>query len=167
MGERFVAAEEFGVELGEFFQAGPELLIGGDALLAGLLLGRGFEQKLQDVARREAAGQVVKGAVLLALGTRAVGLATGGEPFDVGSAQELRRHGEAAQERGLALAQGQGGGAAELVYLSQLLGEDNRTGAVGKQKENAPRPNRNANLPNPLRTKTESTVVKKVCEIDV
>jgi len=77
----------------------------------------------------------------------------------------MRRHGQSAQKRGFALAQGQGRGSAELVYLSQLLGEDNRSGAVGKKKENAARPDPNANLRNALTAKAELTEVKKGCEI--
>jgi hypothetical protein len=79
----------------------------------------------------------------------------------------MRRHGQSAQKRGFALAQGQGRGSAELVYLSQLLGEDNRSGAVGKKKENAARPDPNANLRNALTAKAELTEVKKSCEIAV
>ncbi len=163
--EGFVAAEEFGVELREFFQAFPQLLIGDDALLTVVWLGGGFEEELQDVALRQAAGQVVKGAVLLSLGTGAVGFATGGETFDVRSAQEMRRHGQSAQERGFALAQGQGRGAAELVYLSQLLGEDNQTGPVGKKKENGGQLQTDANLLNSVNTKRQSNEVRETYEI--
>ena len=120
--EGFVPSEQFGVDLREFFQALPKLLIGPDPVLTVLLLGWGFEQELQNVALGQTAHQIVKGAVFVSLGTGTVGFATGGETFDVGSAEQIGRHGELPQERGFALAQGQGGSAAEIVYLSHLLG---------------------------------------------
>jgi len=108
--------------LRKFFQAGPEFLIGRDPLLTVLLLGWSLEEELQDVALGQTTHQIVKGAVFVSLGTGTIGFATGGETFDVGSAQEMRGHGQSAQERGFALAQGQGGSAAQLEYLSQVLG---------------------------------------------
>ena len=104
------------------------------------------------MALSQAGSQVVEGAVFLALGANAVGFATRGETFDIGSAQEIRGHVQAAPESGFALAQRQGGGAAELEYLSQLLGEDSRAEPFGKKKENAPQLQTNANLLNPLKT---------------
>ena len=61
--------------------------------------------------------QVIKGAVALALGTGAIGFATGGEALDVGGAEQVRRHGELAQKGGLTLAQRQSGGAEQFEYL--------------------------------------------------
>ena len=122
MWQAFAPTQQFGVELGEFFQAFPQLLICGDALPAVPLLVRGLEQELQDMARRQTAGQIVEGAVFVPLDTGAIGFATGGEALDVGSAQEMGRDGQPAPERGLALAQSQGGGVADLVYLSQDVG---------------------------------------------
>ena len=120
--ERFVPAEKFGVDLREFFQAFPKLLIGRDPLLTVLLLGRSFKQELQDLPLSQAAHQIVEGSVFLSLSTGAVGFATRGETFHVGSAQQMRRNGELAQESGLAVAQGQGRSAAKFIYLSQVLG---------------------------------------------
>ena len=114
--------EELGVDLREFFQALPKLLIGGDPLLTVLFLGRSFQQELQDVTLSQAADQIVEGSVFVSLSTGAVGFATSGETFDVGSAQQMRRNGELAQEGGLAVAQGQGRSAVQLVYLSHVLG---------------------------------------------
>ena len=91
-------------------------------MLTVLLLGLGFEEELQDLAFSQTAHDIVKGAMLLSLGTGAVGFATGGETFDVGSAQQIRGNGEPTQERGLTLAQREGRSAVEPVYLSQLLG---------------------------------------------
>ena len=120
--EGIVSAEQFGVNLRKFLQAFPKVLIGRDALLALLLLDWGFEEELQDIAFSQAAHQIVKGAVFLSLDTDAVGFATGRETLDVGSAQEIRGHGELAQECGFTLAQGQSGGAAKIMNLSHVLG---------------------------------------------
>ena len=163
--EPFPAPEQFGVDLGEFFQSFPKLVVSRNALLGGLLLGRGFKKKLQDAALSQAGSQVVERTVFLALSANAVGFATRGEPFDIGSAEEIRAHGQTAQESRLALPQRQGGGAAEFVYLSQLLGEDNGIPSVSKKKENAAQFKPNANLLNPLKAKAESTEVRKVCGI--
>jgi len=60
--------------------------------------------------------------VLLSLGATAVGLAASREPLDTRGSQQIRRHGELTEQAGLALAQGQGGSALELEYLSHLRG---------------------------------------------
>ena len=52
-GQGFAPAEKFGIDLGEFFQALPKLLIGHHRLLAIVALGWGFEQELQNVAQRD------------------------------------------------------------------------------------------------------------------
>jgi len=148
-------AKQFGVDLRELFQALPKLLISRDAMLAVVLLGGGFEEKLQDLAWNQTAGQIIEGAVLLSPGTSAVGFAAGGESLDVGSAQEIRGNGQLAQERGFALAQNQRGRAAQPVYLSQYVGEDTKTRPFGKKKENAPQLQTHANLLNPLETKQQ------------
>ena len=134
--EGFVATEQFGVDLREFFQLFPKLLIGRHPVLAVLLLGGGFEEKLQDVSLSQTAHQIVKGAVPLSLGASAVGFTAGGEPFDIGGPKQIRGNGQTAPQSRFALAQRQGRGAAELVYLSQLLGEDNSASLVwqGKRK---------------------------------
>ena len=89
--------------------------------------------------------------MFLPLGTGAVGFATGGETFDVGGAQEIMRDDELAQQCGLALTQGQGRGVAELVYLSQQLGEEHKTVVAGKKKENGIQLCAKANLLKPLK----------------
>ena len=122
MVQGFTPAQPFGVDLGQFFQACPQSLVGSDSVLAVLLLSGCFEQELQDMTRTQTAGQIVKGTMLLSLSTGAVGFATSGEALDIRGAQKIRRNGQLAQERGFALAQGQGGGAAQLIYLSQVLG---------------------------------------------
>ena len=104
---------------------------------AVVLLLRSLEQELQNLAGRQTAGQIVEGAVLPALSAGAMGFATGGEPLDIGSAQEVGRDGQLAQERGLALAQGQGGSASALVYLRQDVGEDNQPASKSNKKETA------------------------------
>src|ERR1041384_1170814 len=111
-GQGFPSAKQFGIDLGQFFQSLPQVLIGGDALPAVPLLVRGLEQELQDLAWCQTAGQIVEGTVLLSVSTDAIGLAAGGETLDVGCAQEMRRNSQLAHERGFALAQGQGRSAA-------------------------------------------------------
>jgi len=95
-------------------------MISADAALDGLLLGGGLEKGFADLADAQIGGEVIEGAVFLAGGADAVGLAAGGEAFGEGGAQEVRREAGLAQEGGLALAQGPGGGAAERVYLSHV-----------------------------------------------
>ena len=48
--------------------------------------------------------QIIKGTVASALGTRAIGFATGGEALDVRGAQEVGRDSQLAQESRLAVA---------------------------------------------------------------
>lgn len=165
--EGVVPAEQFGVNLRKFFQAVPKLLIGCHALLTLLLLSWAFKQELQNVAFGQAAHQIVEGAVFLSVGTGAVGLATGGEAFDVGGPQEVMRDDKLPQQRGLALAQRQSRCAAELVCLSQQLGEDHKTAAGGKKKENGLQLYDNANLPNPLKTSILRKDRSKSCGIAV
>ena len=69
--EGLVAAEQFGVELREFFQVFLELLIGRHALLSVLSLPGRLEQKLQDVAWAQATDQIVKGTMFFSLGAEA------------------------------------------------------------------------------------------------
>ena len=70
------------------------------------------------MAGGQVGGQVIKRAVALALGTGAIGFATGSEALHVGGAEQIRRHGELAKQSGLALAQRQGRGAVQCEYLS-------------------------------------------------
>lgn len=88
-GQALAVPQQFGVDLGKRFQAFPELLISRHPLLAVPLLIRGLEQELQDLAGGQAAGQIIKGAVLLPLSTGAIGFAAGGETFDVGRNDSL------------------------------------------------------------------------------
>jgi hypothetical protein len=92
--------------------------------------------------------------VFLPLSAGTIGFAAGGETFDIGGAQEVGWQGQLAQERGLALAQDQSGSAAELVYLSQYVGEDIGTGWIGKKKETAPFVFKKTNLLTALKTKS-------------
>jgi hypothetical protein len=162
--QRFAPVKQFGVDLGQFFQAFPKSLISRHPLLAVVLLGGGFEEELQDAAWNQTAGQIIKGAVLLSPGTSAVVLAAGGETFDVGSAQEIRGNGQLTQARGFAPAQGQGGSAAEPVYLGQYVGEDTKPKPSGQKKENAARLQTQANLLNSLKTKQQLYEAEKTCE---
>lgn len=65
---------------------------------------------------------------------------------------------------GLALAQGQGRGAAQPVYLSHLLGEDNETRTFAKEKETGTQLQATANLPHSLQTKAEVNQPKSLSE---
>jgi len=120
--ERFVAPKEFGVDLREFFEPFPKFLITRHPVLPALPLGGALEKKLQDVARAQTAHQIIERAVSLSLGAGAVGFTASGETLDEGGAQQVRRDDHTPQKSGLALAQGQRRFAAELIYLSQLIG---------------------------------------------
>ena len=90
-----------------------------DGHLHGRLLGRILEEKLQHMADGQVGDQIVEGAMALALGTTAVGLAAGGEAFDVRAAQLIGGHRQLTQQGRLTLAQGQRGGATQFEYLSR------------------------------------------------
>ena len=111
-------AQEFSVDLGKLLQTLPVILIAPHPILGSLLRGGSFEQELGDMARSQVGRQIVKGAMTAPVNTGAVWFATGREPFHVGSPEQVRADGEQTQQRGLSLAEGQGGGVAEFVYLS-------------------------------------------------
>jgi len=89
-------------------------------LLCTLLLGLIFEEEFEDMTGGQIGSQIIKRAMLLPLGTGAVGLATSGEALDVGGAQQVGGHNELAQEGSLAVAESQGRRAPEIKYLSHL-----------------------------------------------
>ena len=93
-----------------------------DAFPALLLLRLGFEQEFEHTAGHQTDSQIIEWSVLVPLSAGAMGFATGGETLDEGGAQKLGRNAQLTQERGFALAQRQGRGAAETVYLSQYVG---------------------------------------------
>lgn len=121
-GQGFAAPQQFGVDLGQFLQPFPVLLVGGDAVGGGLLLDGSLQEEFQDVARAQVGQEVEEGSMALALAADAVGFATGGEALDVGGAEQVRGGSHLPQQEGAALAQGQGRGATELVYLSHFKG---------------------------------------------
>jgi len=97
-------------------------LVVAHALLGGGLLRGLFEEELQDMPRGQVGGQVIKGAMALALGAGAVGSAAGGEALDVRGAEQVGGDGELAQQRGFALTQRQGGSTAPTEYLRHCQG---------------------------------------------
>ena len=120
--EALVAAQEFGVNLREFLQTLPKPMVSLDAVPALLPLGWGFEQEFKHTARDQTDRQIIERAVPAPLSAGAIGFAAGGEALGEGGAQELGRNAQLTQERNFALAQRQGRGAAEAVYLSQYVG---------------------------------------------
>ncbi|HEX3720601.1 MAG TPA: hypothetical protein VH595_21840 [Verrucomicrobiae bacterium] len=102
VGEAFAPAQQLGVDLREFLQTLPKLPAGCNALPALLLPGRRFEKELQDTTGPQPAGQIIKRAMLAAPRSGAIGLAASGEAFDIGSAQEMGRNSQLAQERDFA-----------------------------------------------------------------
>ncbi len=90
--------------------------------VAGLLdLVRGFEQERLELAFGETAVEIKEGAVFRT-GTVAVavGFATLHETLDEGGVEDFWGKLKRAQQVGLALAQGQGGGAGEGLYLTHI-----------------------------------------------
>src|SRR6266540_4744509 len=122
--ERPVAAEQLAVNLREFLQPLPKGLVSLDAVPGqGLLRGR-LEQKLAHLACFETRGQIVERPMSLAARTAAVGLAAGGEALDERGAEQVRRNLEGTQQPIPALTQREGRPAAEIEYLSHLLGQE-------------------------------------------
>jgi hypothetical protein len=114
--QRFLTAEQFVIDLADFIKGLLDLGIGGQAL-AGLrdLVG-GFEQQRLDLAFTEAAVEVKERAVLGTAGVAlTLGLTAAEKTFEQGSVKEMGGQLEGAEQMRLALAQGQGGGAAELA----------------------------------------------------
>jgi hypothetical protein len=96
----------------------PKEVIGGHALFGlGSLLGL-FEEELFDLADSQAASQVIKGAVLLAGVTGAVGFAAGAKAFDKGSAEEFWGDAHFLQQTILSVTQEESGFAMERVDRS-------------------------------------------------
>jgi hypothetical protein len=123
--------------LGEFLQAIVKLIEGGGGQPGGLLVGGVFEQKLLDPTDGQTLGQVIKGAMLLALAAGAVGFATGGEALNDAGADEVGRQAGLIEQTLTALAQRQCGEAAEAEYLCHRYGQDSQAGGQSKEKESA------------------------------
>lgn len=100
----------------------------------GLLLG-GLEQKLAYLAGLKAYRQIVERPVSLSALAATVGLAAGGETLDERSSQQVARDLQRTKEPGPALAQRQDWLAAEVEYLSQLLGEESQIGDQCQESE--------------------------------
>jgi hypothetical protein len=120
--ERFVAPEQFPVDLREFFEQFIKLIKMGDALAGALLLFGTFKQEFLDLTGRQALGQIVKWSVLLPVVTTAIGLAALAIAFNEGGAHEVRVDGDLMDDGGFALAQGQSGSAAGREYPSHKYG---------------------------------------------
>jgi hypothetical protein len=136
--EGFSPAQQFGIDLGKFLDLILELAVALDASAGGLLLGRGFEKKLVDVAGGQALGQKVKGPVFLsAMMTAATGFAATGKTLDQGGAQEVGEDFDLGEEKAFALAQGQSGLAFGGMNPCHIYGKDSKTGGDVKEKENA------------------------------
>jgi hypothetical protein len=133
--QRFVASEQFAVDLRELFQCVIELVEVINAVAGALLLFRTLEQKLLDMSGGQALGEVKEGTVLFSLMTAAVRLSALAVAFDKGSAQEVRMDGDLAEQSGLALAQSQSGAASGGMYPSHIYGQDMESDARGKKKE--------------------------------
>jgi len=117
IGEGFASAQQFGVNLGEFFQLFQQLAIVVYPDLGRLLLGQGFELELVDFAHGQTLRQKVIRAVLgTALMTVTASLAARGEPLDDRGAQAIRSDLELGQQKVFAVAQSQGGLALVRVY---------------------------------------------------
>jgi hypothetical protein len=84
-----------------------------------LLLGR-LEEELADFAHAQAEDQVIIRAVFVALVAGAGGFAAGEELLGAGGAQEFWRGTELVEEGQAALAEGEGGFAFKLEYLSHI-----------------------------------------------
>jgi hypothetical protein len=125
------------VDLGKLLELGLQLAVVLDAGLSGLLLGGGSEEELVDLAHSQALGQIVEGAMLMALlVTVAIGFATAGEALDEGGAQAVGQDLELRKQEAFALAQGQGGLAGGSVYLCHIYGKDSQTGKGVNRNEN-------------------------------
>lgn len=72
-------------------------------LLGAQLLSFILQEEFEDMAGGQIGGQVIEGAVTLALGTAAIGFAAGGEALNVRSAEQILRDSQLAQESRLAV----------------------------------------------------------------
>ena len=85
-----------------------------------LLLGGALEEEFVDLAHRQALGQIVKRAVLMApVVALAIGLATAGEALDQRSAQGVGTDFKLGKEEAFAFAQSEGG-LGSIVYPSHI-----------------------------------------------
>ena len=109
------------VDLADLIEQPLDLGVSGEALARLVNLVGRFEQQGLHLAFGEAAVEIKKGAVL---GARtmavAVGLAALHEPLDQGSVEDFGREVKRAQKTGFALAQSQGGGTGEGLYLAHI-----------------------------------------------
>lgn len=81
-----------------------------DGVASRLLLGGAFEEEFVHLAHRQALGQVVERAVLIApVMAAAVNFATPGETFHQGGAEGVGANLELGKEEAFALTQGEGG----------------------------------------------------------
>jgi hypothetical protein len=133
--QRFVAPEQFAVDLRELFQGVIELIEVSDAIAGALLLFRALEQKLFDVSGGQALGEVKERTVLFPLMTAAVRLSALTVTFNKGSAHQVRMDGDLAEQSSLALAQRQSGAASGSIYPSHIYGQDSELVVAGKKKE--------------------------------
>jgi len=109
------------IDLADLVEHLKGLGVGGDTLASLVNLGWGFKQERLDLPFGEAAVEVKERAMLGPAGMAAAsGLATLEESLDQRGVQDLRGELEGAQEMGLSLAQGQGGGALERLYLTHI-----------------------------------------------
>jgi len=120
--EGFAAAQQFGINLGKLFDQFHKLGVSGGASAGLLLLVGSFEKELTQAPGRQAEGQIIIGAVFLALVAGAGGFATSEELLDAGGAQEIGRWAQLLEESALALAQSEGGFAFEFEYPSHNNG---------------------------------------------
>jgi len=135
--QRFVAPEQFAVDLRELFQGVIELVEVINAFASALLLFGTLEQELLDVSGGQALGEVKEGAVLLSPMTGAVRLTALAVAFDEGSAHEVRMDLDLPEQSGLALAQRQSGAASGWKYPSHIYGQDTELATACKKKESA------------------------------
>lgn len=98
---------------------------------------RGLKEELVDPAHGQTLGQVVKRAMLLAMMTATLNLATGGETLNDRSAQQIAGNLDLAQQKELALPQRQGGLADRIKYPCHMYGKDTKILIQSNQKENA------------------------------
>ena len=136
-GQGFAATQQLGVDLREFLDLFLELAVVFDPGLSGLLLGRCFKEEFIHLTDGKALGQIVEGAVLMALlMTVAVGFAAAGKSLDEGGAQAVGQDMELRKQKAFALAQGQRGLPGKSVYLCHMYGEDTKTGDDVNKNEN-------------------------------
>src|SRR5207302_2578982 len=121
--KRLIPAEQLGINLREFLQELLELAIVGDGVFGGLLLGGALQEELVHLPHSQALSQVVERAVFVTtMAASARALAADGVALDKGSANGVRTELEQVPQPLFALAQSQGGFAAEAEYPSHIYG---------------------------------------------